>query len=78
MRASVTGVESRGCPTPAGDSRHTQAALVFDDKKRPSVAGVLSSTSMPCTGSTSVFVNPDYSSLKEFVRLGSRQLGSPV
>mmetsp|Transcript_35471 Transcript_35471/g.80038 ORF Transcript_35471/g.80038 Transcript_35471/m.80038 type:complete len:366 (+) Transcript_35471:1666-2763(+) len=40
------------------------------------VVGVLSSTSTPCTGSTSAFVNPDV--FRAFVEKASADLGAPV
>ena len=54
------------------------AALLLDEAKLPAVAGILSSTSLPCAGSTSVLINPAFGPLAEFVRKGSRALGTPV
>ena len=54
------------------------AALLLDEAKLPAVAGILSSTSLPCAGSTSVLINPAFGPLTEFVRKGSRALGTPV
>ena len=54
------------------------AALLLDEAKLPAVAGILSSTSLPCAGSTSVLINPAFGPLAEFVRAGSRALGTPV
>lgn len=54
------------------------AALLLDESKLPAVAGIISSTSLPCAGSTSVLINPAYGPLAEFVRKGSRALGTPV
>ena len=52
------------------------AALLLDEAKLPAVAGILSSTSLPCAGSTSVLINPAFGPLAEFVRKGSRALGT--
>ena len=63
---------------PRGNEALSGAALLLDEAKLPAVAGILSSTSLPCAGSTSVLINPAFGPLAEFVRAGSRALGTPV
>ena len=54
------------------------ALLLEEAGKPPRLLGVVSSTSPPCAGSTTRLVNPSSAALAEFVRRGSRALGTPV
>lgn len=54
------------------------ALLLEDEGQAPRVIGVVSSTSTPCAGSTTRFMNPSSAALAEFVRRGSRALGTPL
>ena len=54
------------------------AVLLEDPGRPPRVLGVVSSTSLPCAGSTTRLVNPSSAALAEFVRRGSQVLGTPL
>ena len=59
-----------------GDSGGAAILQPKNGKGSPVILGILSSTSMPCAGSSSAFVNPD--AFREFIVRASADLGSPI